>query len=457
METKLLERISLKGRLLLFLVPPLTLLLCISAVLDFRLAHRTIDSAYDSTLTDVVTDLESLVRFSGGDNSGKLDLSPEVANLIESDLPDKIFFCVRDDKGNVLAGDADVPAFSRQLRSIHFEDSVWHKHEVRIASHTTKILGREIQVTVLKTTLSRNEAMRSFLSAMIGPNLVFILLTLVCVWIAVKNGLGPLEQLESEIADRKANDLSEIKSTGYPPEIKPLLNKLNELLRILSKSQLSQQRFLADAAHQLRTPLASLQTNIEIFLKNNQDSEDTHLLSNALMSSDRMAHLISQLLAYARSENGESFGAPRQEINFCLLLEKAASSVIDAAIEKNIDLSFDLQPVSAIGIDWMLFEAVINLVDNAIRYTPTGGNIHVRCYTEKGHPTLEVLDSGPGIPEIHQTEVFDRFFRLPRETSSGCGLGLSIVQQICETHAANIKLFNRPEGGLSAKITFPSS
>ncbi len=452
---KLLGKISLRKRLLLFLVPPLILLLTISAAIDYKLAHQTIDSAYDSTLADVVTDLESLVRFSGN-QPHKLDISPEVENLIESDLPDTIFFCVRDTNGNVLAGDPNVPSFAYPSRAIRFQDGTWQNLAVRIASHTTKISNREIQVTVLKTTLSRSEALRTFLSAMIGPNLIFIALTLLCVWIAVKNGLAPLHHLESEIAKRKVNDLSEIQFSGtYPPETKPLLDNLNELLKVLKKSQISQQQFLADAAHQLRTPLSSVQTNIEIFIKENSQSPDLEPLNKALQSTERMGHLVSQLLAYARSDYSRSLIYEKQKVAFCSLLEKAASTVLDSAIEKNIDLSFDLHPAHAMCVEWMLFEATINLIDNAIRYTPSGGSIEVRCFTDDGRPSLEVIDSGPGIPEENQIQVFDRFYRLPGETGNGCGLGLAIVQQICQLHAATITLSNQKNGGLVARITFP--
>lgn len=449
---KKLERISLSRRLVTFLSIPLTLLISSSAFYDYKLASEIIDSAYDAILADVVTDLESLVRFTDK-NKISINLSPEIENLIVNASPDYVSFSIRDKKGELIAGNGELPQFTSPYRELQFRDAEWDNKNVRIVTHHVTIDKVDYYVTVMETTLRRTKALHNFLSTTLGPNVIFTLLALLCVWYAVRIGLTPLKNLEQQLSQKKHNDFSPLLTKGYPPEIKPILSTLNELLVRVDKSQNSQRQFLADAAHQLRTPLTCLQTNMEIFASEHPKNLHSARLENTFTSIKRMSHLVSQLLAFARAE--DSFQkTEKRPVDLATIIEKVSSELIDSAIEKSTELTFELSHVMVQGIEWMLQEAVVNLIDNAIRYTPAHGQIQVRCGQESSIPFLEVIDSGPGIDEPYRALVLERFFRIPGTQSEGCGLGLSVVNQICQHHDAQLTFTHRAPHGLIACIQF---
>ena len=450
---KNLEKISLSRRLVIFLSIPLTLLTLGSALYDYKLASETISSAYDTTLTDVVTDLESLIRFTN--SKANINLPPEIENLIQSESPDSIFYAIRNAKGILVAGNQDLPMFSANGKDLKFSNSTWDGKPVRVASHHIQIDEVDFHVTVMETTLRRTGALHNFLMTTLGPNLLFTMLVLLCVWYSVRIGLKPLEDLEKQLSKKSQADLSPIPSEGYPPEIKPILQKLNELLIRLEKSHSSQRRFLADAAHQLRTPLTCLQTNMEIFVAEDPKSRASARLQNSFTSIERMSHLVSQLLAFARAEDAFQMSKPRP-LDIAVIIEEVSSELVDSALAKNTELTFALSHAPIHGVEWMIKEAIVNLIDNAIRYTPPTGQIHINCHQRNGMTLFEVIDNGPGIADPYIDLVLERFFRIPGTQGEGCGLGLSVVNQICQHHDAQLRLSRCIPHGLLAQIQFKS-
>jgi two-component system, OmpR family, sensor histidine kinase TctE len=449
-----LERISLAKRLVIFLSIPLTLLIICSVAYDYKLASETINLAYDAPLVDVVTDLESLIRFSRN-NENSVSLSPEIENLIASASPDSIYFSIRDKNAKLIAGNQELPWFDSPGKDVKFKNAVWNDKNFRVATHCTSIDKVEFHVTVMETTLRRTSALQNFLTTTLGPNLIFTVLALLCVWYTVRIGLAPLKSLEQQLSQKNQNDLSLLLIDGYPPEIKPILSKLNELLAHLDKSHTNQRRFLADAAHQLRTPLTCLQTNMEIFIAQQSENFSSTRLQNAFASIERMSHLVSKLLAFARAEDVFQ-KAEKHSLDLSTVVEEVSSELFDFALEKSIEISFELSHVFVTGIEWMLQEVVVNLIDNAIRYTPAQGQIHINCDQQNGVVFLEVRDSGPGIKESYRELVLERFFRIPGTQSEGCGLGLSVVNQICKQHDAQLTFEHNIPSGLIARIEFPS-
>ena len=446
------EPLSLRQRLILALLTPLIVILTVSSYFDYRLAKKTANSAHDQSLADNVFDVEAHIKTQNP--SFKLDLTEEAEAMLRSNAPDMLYFSVSDPFGKVVAGDADLP----QLRppkddQVEFSNGVYRDTRVRIASHRITIKAQDFLIVVMETTKKREQASARILTAMVIPNLAVILATMLAVVLGVRQGLLPLHEVERDIAERSANDLHEIDPSGKPAEIRPMLRRLNELFALLRDSVEIQQRFIADAAHQLRTP-AGLQTQLDLANAEgafDNNPERIQLIEEATL---RISHLLSQLLAYARAETSNSVKDKFESVDLDRLVENSASIFLDGALAKNIDLGFDIKPATTAGFPWMLQEALSNLIDNAIRYTPTGGIITVSCGDENGHAFLEVDDSGPGIPNEQLKHVFERFYRIPGSPGNGCGLGLAIVSEIAQLHEATVELKRSEQGGLRVRIQF---
>ena len=213
--------------------------------------------------------------------------------------------------------------------------------------------------------------------------------------------------------------------------------------------------FVSMASHQLRTPLAGLQTQLDLANAEGVFSVSPERFQAIDEASARLGHLLSQLLTYARAETSCSLKEQSEVVDLGLLVENSASLFLDAALAKHIDLGFDIAPARARGFPWMLLEALSNLIDNALRYSPDGGTVTVHCGNDNGQPFLGVEDSGPGIPEEHVRHVFERFYRIPGSPGHGCGLGLAIVQEIAELHDARLVFLPMSLGGLHVRIVFP--
>lgn len=447
--------LSLRQRLILALMTPLIAILAVSSVFDYQLAKRTANRAHDQALADNVYDLAAhLIRQLP---SKDLDLEGESEAMLRSNAPDVLYFSVTDDTGKLVAGDADLPLLSPPAGDqIVFSDGFYHGQPVRMAAHRIGPSRQGFLIVVVETTAKRRQASNRLLTAMIVPNLAVVLATILAVLFGVRQGLLPLNTVERDIAGRSANDLHEIALADAPAEIRPMLARLNELFALVRKSVDVQQRFIADAAHQLRTPLAGLQTQLDLAQAEGVFRNSPERFQAIDEASARMGHLLSQLLTYARAETSATLTERFADVDLGQLVENSASRFLDAALAKHIDLGFDIQPAKTTGFPWMLQEALSNLIDNALRYTRPGGVVTVQCGSENGRPYLGVEDNGPGIPEEHGRQVFERFYRIPGSPGNGCGLGLAIVQEIAELHGATVLFLNVPHGGLHVRIDFPA-
>jgi two-component system sensor histidine kinase TctE len=270
----------------------------------------------------------------------------------------------------------------------------------------------------------------------------------------VKRGLGPLESLSEEIKERSPRDLHPIDLAAAPEETRALLAALNGLLEQVAEASRNQQRFLANAAHQLRTPLAGLQAHTELALAQPLPKEVRAQLEQVHQATIRTARLANQLLALARAEPGAR-GDPSQ-VSLKGVVESEADSWVHQALARDIDLGFELESASVQGDAFLLREALANLVHNAIEYSPRGGHVTVRTGARNGHAFVEVEDDGPGIPAGERGRVLERFYRLPGTTGTGSGLGLAIVREIALGHGAGIELGEGAGAkGCRVAITFP--
>lgn len=452
--------LSLRSRLLLAIIVPLCVVFAVSAMFDYRLARETADSAFDHSLGDVALDLASHIRAT--EESLSVVLSAEAEEILRSDASDIIYFSVRDKKGRLLAGDEALPSYealavARVDNLISFADSQLQSKPIRIAMHQTTSAHGPVTIMVAETVNKRELSSRRILTAMILPSLAVILATLLAVYFGVRRGLAPLEIVESEIASRSPRDLRAIDDALTPQEIRPLLSRLNDLFALLREAAASQQRFLADAAHQLRTPLTGLQTQIDLSTNEGRFSSDPERLLRINEATERIGHLIGQLLTYARTEPTTYLSQSFEPVALNDLVEQAASIFLDEALGKKIDLGFEAGQATVSGIPWMLREALANLIDNALCYTPHGGTVTVSSSRHNGECALTVEDNGPGIPAAERDRVFERFYRIQGVTGDGCGLGLAIVKEIAGLHDAGIRLEEPPGGGLRFSLIFQSA
>jgi two-component system sensor histidine kinase TctE len=452
--------LSLRSRLLLAIIAPLCVVFAVSAIFDYRLARETADSAFDHSLADVALDLASHIRTT--EERLSVALSAEAEEILRSDASDIVYFAVRDKAGRLLAGDEALPshgafAVTRMDNQMAFADRELHGKPIRIAIHQTPSAHGPVTIMVAETVNKREHSSRRILVAMVLPSLAVILATLLAVYFGVRRGLAPLEIVESEIASRSPRDLHAIDDTLTPQEIRPLLSRLNDLFALLREAAASQQRFLADAAHQLRTPLTGLQTQIDLSTNEGRFSSDPERLLRINEATERIGHLIGQLLTYARAESTAYLSQSFEPVALNDLVEQAASIFLDEALAKKIDLGFEAGQATVSGIPWMLREALANLIDNALCYTPSGGTVTVSSCRSNGECALTVEDNGPGIPAAERDRVFERFYRVQGVTGDGCGLGLAIVKEIAGLHDAVIRLEEPPGGGLRFSLVFRSA
>ncbi|WP_234814674.1 sensor histidine kinase, partial [Noviherbaspirillum denitrificans] len=283
-----------------------------------------------------------------------------------------------------------------------------------------------------------------------------IALAALVVHYGVARSLRPLQVLKSAVSDRSHLDLSPIPTDGVPGEVRPLVEEVNELMLRLGTTLNFQNRFIADAAHQLKTPVAGIKAQIEVALREQNPAEMQRSLAQLYMSADRLSHLVGQLLSLARNEPGAVESLVLQRIDLNALALEVTMEWVPEAIKRNVDLGFEGdQPVLVKGDPHRLRELINNLVDNAVRYSQDGGRVTVRV-RGGGQAQLAISDDGPRIPVEDRKRIFERFHRLLGSHTDGSGLGLAIVSEIASLHKAQITLEEDVDGiGNTFTVDFP--
>ena len=449
---------SLRGRLLKALLPPMAALLVLGAVGAYFLSLGPASDAYDQAMIDLATDLGDRIKVAGGMIVFEHQGAAEEVHM-RADKYDTIYYNVRGPDGTALAGDPGLPSIPASLepdQGIVAYDGEYKGQEIRVVAFLAPCGGRICTVQVAETTVKRQTLARDIVLSSLVPELLITLLTLVVVWIGVKRGLAPLEDLSAEIRARSARDLRPIDPGRAPQEAQPLVAALNDLFGQVAESNRNQQRFLANAAHQLRTPLAGLQAHTEIALAQDVPEAQRAELEQIHRATIRTARLATQLLALARAEPGGYRGDASGPVNLRAVVEDAADEWVHRAMAKEIDLGFELSDAQTQGDALLLREALGNLIHNALEYTPAGGRVTVKTGMRTGQAYLEVEDDGPGIPPAEREQVLERFYRIAGTSGTGSGLGLSIVREIAAAHRAEIGI-GAGEGGRGCKVglTFP--
>jgi len=315
------------------------------------------------------------------------------------------------------------------------------------------------RITVGERYDVRNELVYNITRDALYPLVLALPVLAILIWVAIGQNMRPLEKIAREVASRSPEKLQSVTtSNSIPAEIEPLISSLNNLLERLRWAFDKERQFTSDAAHELRTPLASLKTQAQVALRSNDKAEHRHALNQIIIGVDRTTHLVHQLLTLARLDPEIS-----EDQRVAVDLRKVFSSIISDLAEQADNKRITLHLADDARGNIKGYPAALeilgrNLIDNAIRYTPEGGRVDIDINQDNEGTVLSVTDNGPGIPKNERENVFNRFYRMNRETELGCGLGLSIAYRIAELHRAAIRLESPPsEKGLQVVVIFPNN
>ncbi|MBP7860785.1 sensor histidine kinase N-terminal domain-containing protein [bacterium] len=439
-----MKRRAIRKQLLFLFVPLLGCVAIASTVLSFYLVQNFSEEYFDWDLVNSADSVVGRLRVQG--EKVVVDLPASAQAILKKDESDKFYFSVTDEAQGVIAGDKNLPLPATELE----EDKPRIRTGV-IAGETVRIVDvkvipsestKSVIVQVAETMNARRQFQKKMLLSVAVPQLIAMILGLSAVWYGVVKILNPLKDLQAQLAKRSQADLSPLAGESAPEEVYPLVKAINSLFERSTAELKAQQRFVASAAHQLRTPLAGLKTYSSIGNEMTEVSELKHVVQELDQGIDRASRMVNQLLALARSDIGEPAkmaSASQLDLNF--LVSDVVSELVDQSIRRGLKLTYEGSdtPVLITGEQTGLRHLVANLIENAIFYTPNGGSITVRV---KGGDkiTLSVIDTGPGIPLQEQSKVFERFYRILGTGGNGSGLGLAIVKEVANAHNARVSI-----------------
>ena len=464
---------SIRLRLLKRLIGPILLINLAGGALTYLLAWMPAQLAFDESLADAAGALAARLGRQGA--GWQIDLPHQAEQVLRNDAADAVYFVVRDGAGQVIAGDADFPPFAASApasaasdggagsagagappRAAQAYDGMMRGEPVRLLALRVERDGAGASIGVAKTLRKRLQVRQAIVRALVLLEGLLTLASVGLVWFSVTNGLLPLKRMGADLNARGGDDLAPIAQGAMPHELEPVVAALNGLLDKVGAGAQAQHDFLANVAHQLRTPLAGLRTQLEWLAQRHDEPDTAQSIRLMLSSTERMIRQTNQLLALARAEPSRFAKTRLEPLALESLVEEAIQHFVDQAALKHIDLGFELLPTQVRGDRFLLRDLVDNLIDNAIRYTPPHGTVTVGCRPDGTGGVLLVEDSGPGIAPDQRELVFSRFLRLD-EKSSGSGLGLAIVRDIALAHGASIAI-DSGHGGRGAlfSVRFPA-
>jgi two-component system sensor histidine kinase TctE len=451
--------LSLRSQLLRRLLIPLVTLFCFGAAASYYIALGFANSAYDRALYDSARSLAQQIKVVDGRTV--VDLPRAALEMFEWDDLDTTYYRISSESEGFVFGHKampDAPPPPKDSQRAQYFDGDMLQQKVRVVALQLPAgpNGAPVKVQVAETRNKRSQLVHDILLTLVLPQLMIIAMAGVLVWFGVTTGLVSLRLIEREIATRTHRDLSPLPDRRVPTEVLPLTHAINDLMQRLGQTLSVQHRFISDAAHQLRTPIAGLKVQIERALLSKDMDEIRPALAQLQTSAERVAHLSNQLLTLARAEPGASDQTRFTDLDLNAIARETGMQWVPRALERNIDLGFagsDV-PVPIRGDGLLLQELISNLIDNAVRYGRDGGSITISV-AARPQPQFTIEDDGPGIPEHERDRVFERFHRLPDSPGGGSGLGLAIVREIAQAHGATVAL-DTPDsgGGTRIRITF---
>lgn len=453
---------SIRLNLLKWLIAPLLLSNLIGAGLTYWLAWAPAQLAFDQSLADAGWAL--IPRLREGHGRVLIDLPQQAEQVLRLDHFDAIFFVVRTADGSVVAGDKDFPGLvpPQKINDPIAYGGTMRNEPIRIISLKTVIGTLPVSIGVGETLRKRTRISSEIFLAMVLLEGLLTAVSITIVWLGITKGLFPLKKMQSDLDSRAHDELAPVNGEGIPSELRPVINAINTLLDKVRAGATAQQAFLANVAHQLRTPLAGLQMQIEWLAQRYGAEHDTaHSVRLMLASTERMVRKTNQLLALARAEPSRIEKERMEAVEIDKLVEESIQYFVELADKKQIDLGFELHPATVLGEQFLLRDLIDNLIDNAIRYSPAGSRVTVGCGRDRNcdrngeQGFFSVEDDGPGIADAARELIFNRFYRLD-DTVSGSGLGLAIVRDIVLAHHARIVLSAGQNGaGTLFLVQFP--
>jgi two-component system sensor histidine kinase TctE len=456
------EQPLLRTRLLTWLLVPLTVLLTVDTFVSYWVALKFSQRAYDRVLVEIARELSLHLRADAGGLA--LELPEQVRRVLLSDPADRIYFEIADAGGRAIAGEP-VPPPPPGAAGERLYDGVMMGEPVRIVAlrvGADPATGRAagVEVRVAETEQKRNGLAREILLSVVLPQILLILIAGIVVWLGVLRGLASLRPLQRAVAMRSHRDRSPVALDKVPGEVTPLLQAINELLTRLDRAMTLQSRFISDAAHQLKTPIAVLRAQLELAMREGEPQRMRQALEKSLPGLERLSRVVSQLLSLARNEPEAAAATVLVAVDLGALALDAATAWVPEALKRGIDLGFEGPgagdgPVRILGDAERLRELLDNLIDNAVRYSRPNGRVTVRLICGPA-PAIEISDDGERIPQGERERVFERFHRLLGNAQAGSGLGLAIAQEIARIHGARISLRDDTDGvGNTFAVTFP--
>jgi len=442
---------SLRQHLVAWLLPPLVAVGVVAGGGAYVFLDRRLTAAYDLDLADIARAIVPYLRVRGGEII--LGFNPEAEAVLRADSTDQIHYAVMDSKGAVVAGDWSVPkAPFEPTASPRFWDDVQQDQRIRAVAIARRVDGIAVQIVATETRRKRDLASRDAALSAIVPTALLSIAAILAVLVGVRRGLGPVEELRKQVQSRSHVDLSPVEEGRVVEELRPLVRELNGMLSRLEQAQGVQARFIANAAHQLRTPIAGLTT--QLGLAASGEEREVHL-KHAHEGALRLARLAQQILSLASADPLSNPGVALQPCELSGIVKEHAGPWLRAVTPRGVEMEFDLAPAPILGNAMLVGELASNLVDNAARY----GAKTVKIATGRAgsRSVLEVSDDGPGIPAEQRTLIFERFRRLDNESTEGSGLGLAIVKEIAQRHGATIAVDEGEAGaGTRVSVSFPA-
>lgn len=458
---------SIRRRLLVGLLGTLLLVWALTGIWVYRDAHHEVEEVFDAHLAQYARVLLSLVSQSARDG-GEVELQrvfPFTAEAYVQGLDGaplghkyerKLAFQLWSDDGELLLRTPEAPMLLQPPASEGYAAARFGGHNWRLFSLRDPYAGLAVQVAERDDV--RGDMIGKIVRQQLAPALVALPVMALLIWFGIGRGLQPLQRVTREVTRRAPDQLEPLREDDAPREIAPLTAALNELFRRLDRAFARERRFTADAAHELRTPLAGLKTQAQVALGADDPAGREHALRQILRGVDRASHLVQQLLTLARLEPDTvqaGQGLELRPLDLRPLVEEVVEQVAASAAAQGQALQTRLESVQVAGDVAALAVLTANLLNNALRYTPAGGRVELRLSDDGAGARLEVADSGPGIPPEQRERVFERFYRGLGHGYGGSGLGLAIVRQIAALHHAEVVLGEATLGGLLATVRFP--
>lgn len=454
---------SLRRELLGWLVLPLLAVVSFNVWTSYRNARATANLLTDHTLVSSARTIAENIR--EVDGVIEASIPPSALEMFASDDRDKVIYRVNGPHGELVTGYPDAlppPQKPSGFTPVYFEGE-FRGDPVRAVALAQLVIAKgsnsgEAVVILGQTLRSRDRLMQGLWLSALRDQVLLVVIAGILALFGLSHGLQPLLRLRETVRRRSPDSLEPLDSTDVQMELRPLVFALNEALAHVHRQVAAQRRFVANAAHQLRTPLTLLKAQIGVGLRDGGNKAPLEALHGASITVESMTRLSNQLLALARAEQGSAL-LHRESIDFSATCREAVEGLAPISIERSIDLGFEApsSPIYVNGHGPLLREMTINLVENALRYTPRGGTVTVRIFEQAGDAVLGVEDNGPGIPMNERKKVFERFYRRLDTGVDGTGLGLAVASEIAASHEGSIELQDRvPAPGLLVLVRLPT-